>query len=545
MPSTSSRPLPWCEHVPPGRPPGLLPFDEQVLLAIGITSTAERIGMRDGQRATWLAKLPADVKAHFILRGANLPEAARIAAADEAARHGDVLFVTASANLSRATGPLNSVFLWLRCASLRYPHTPFVGKAEDDVWLNPSAVATLLRSHILPWVGKPYEAYIGAIATYHWDERSDGGPIGYREIPCTVPCAQQQQHKNNRTSSSSPSPLVGLFNFMKGPFLVLSQKLSRLVAHVPLRTAQAVDVIGTDGQPTGAWRTAASASSGSGGGGATTEASSMDPRCLRGSSWFWTNTATNRGIRRYEHNKHAWGRDDDGDGDGDGDGTGEAAAPEEERYEQVCGGRRQDASAGDEQPRPPHEAPPATSASSGRDGILRNTTTSSSQPGRWGTTAWDDVWLGYALSQLRTGRVALVALGDELFDDTWGFAAKETALLWHSRADADMARRVIGLERWAAQSGCVEVLRRRGLSSSAYRLTCHAKMAGAATVLTCASQPWLLCRARGRLHEGTHEGTSNCSARKVELWGRPSGVWLDVPTTRMVRIRGVWTQVNS
>ena len=71
---------------------GLLPFDEQVLLAIGITSTAERIGMRDGQRATWLAKLPADVKAHFILRGANLPEAARIAAADEAARHGDVLF---------------------------------------------------------------------------------------------------------------------------------------------------------------------------------------------------------------------------------------------------------------------------------------------------------------------------------------------------------------------------------------------------------------------------------------------------------------------
>ena len=113
----------------------------------------------------------------------------------------------------------------------------------------------------------------------------------------------------------------------------------------------------------------------------------------------------------------------------------------------------------------------------------------------------------------------------------------ETALLWHSvrmrtwRGVCDRPGEMGRAERMCG-----------GIAAARAVFECippHVPRTrtGAATVLTCASQPWLLCRARGRLHEGTHEGTSNCSARKVELWGRPSGVWLDVPTTRMVRIR--------
>ena len=65
--------------------------------------------MRDAQRETWLQTLPEDVVVRFVLRGMGLREAEREMLAAEATKHHDIVRVAASANLSRATGPLNSV----------------------------------------------------------------------------------------------------------------------------------------------------------------------------------------------------------------------------------------------------------------------------------------------------------------------------------------------------------------------------------------------------------------------------------------------------
>ena len=129
-----------------------------------------------------------------------------------------------------------------------------------------------------------------------------------------------------------------------------------------------------------------------------------------------------------------------------------------------------------------------------------------------------------------------------------------------------------GLHRWAhrRESICDAELGRRALQGTAFRLTCSAKYGGSSannvgpsasaevegtsegsySVRSCAGQPWLLCRAHTRLHEG-----SNCSAARVELWGQPGldgqPIRLDAPprasprtVTRLVRIRGKWTNVT-
>ena len=117
----------WCEATQ---------ADTTTLLALGIISTVDRRYMRDASRPTWLSRLPRDVRVNFVLRGLGLTSDMRRAALEEATVSRDVLFVTASATLNRAAGPLHSTFLWLRCAIHRYPGAPFIGKAEDDVWVH-------------------------------------------------------------------------------------------------------------------------------------------------------------------------------------------------------------------------------------------------------------------------------------------------------------------------------------------------------------------------------------------------------------------------
>ena len=450
---------------------------EPVLLAIGVTSTLERREMRDAQRASWLRRLPMDVKAHFILRGLGLTSDDRLRASAEAAQHHDIKFVAARSNLSRAMGPLNSVFLWMRCAAVLYPSAPFVGKAEDDTWVHSEALAVLLRSSVLPWVGKPYEAYVGAIATYHWSEHVDGGPIGYREIPCSLDCAVPNRSAGGR--------VVGPFNFVKGPLVVLSAGLARRVGFVaPHEGATAVD----------------------------------DPRCLRGSSWFWRPT-----------HQRTQGISDD-------DELSTSAA--EDGYADACGA--------------------SIDANSTWAAALHTAA------GRYGTVAWDDVWVGYALSQLRTHRVAVLGFGDELFDDTWGFAAKSTAIYWHSRADADVSRRMAGLQGWIDRGACSEALRHRALRASAFRVSCHPKRKDGTTFLTCARQPWLLCRVRALFARtalpqpaaAASNSTTNatpptvpCSTVKTDLWGQPNpltGEPITPPVpTKLVRVRCVWMKVPA
>jgi hypothetical protein len=237
--------LPFC--LPVGRRvvQPTLPNDRGTLVALGILSTSSRTVFRDTARATYLRELPADVSAAFVMRGRHLNHSTRVSLSLEARVHSDMLFVNASAELPRESGPLHSIYLWFLCATQRYPHVPFVGKLDDDTWLNAGALATLLRGHVLPWVGRPFEAYVGAFATYHWDERRDGGPVFYREIPCTLPCARK-----------SGSSIAGPYNFAKGPAFVLSAALARLLSH------------------------------------SDAERPARDPRCLNGSLWFWRGGTT-------------------------------------------------------------------------------------------------------------------------------------------------------------------------------------------------------------------------------------------------------------
>ena len=144
----------------------------------------------------------------------------------------------------------------------------------------------------------------------------------------------------------------------------------------------------------------------------------------------------------------------------------------------------------------------------------------------------------------------MVGFGDELFDDTWGFAAKQTALYWHARVDNDVERRMAGLHGWMHRvNGCTDVMRTRSpeaLPPAAFRLTCHApKLKDGATLESCARQPWLLCRARS----GLLAVSSNCTASKIDLWGQPHPITgkpiLAEGATKLVRIRGVWKRVPS
>ena len=149
--------------------------DTDPLAVMGILSTSNRTRMRSIIRRTWLSRLPERLSAWFIVRGIG----ADTALLDESAWFSDMLFVGAASNLSRAVGPLHSIFLWFSCAAMKFPLASFVGKLDDDTWLYPDGVVALLSSLLPLSAGGVNGLYVGSHEGYFWDE-ADGRPVGCR-----------------------------------------------------------------------------------------------------------------------------------------------------------------------------------------------------------------------------------------------------------------------------------------------------------------------------------------------------------------------------
>ena len=147
-----------------------------------------------------------------------------------------------------------------------------------------------------------------------------------------------------------------------------------------------------------------------------------------------------------------------------------------------------------------------------------------------GRVIWEDVWVGYILSQLRDERsqtrVVAIHFEDDLVHDEWGFKSKPSALLWHSRVDRELPARMNRLHHWAKRHACPPLptaatrkkatrIRETKLGLRCLRLrtlnrTSHAKY----TALSCAGQPWLVCHQ----HRNNLFG-NDCSSGLVDLSG--------------------------
>ena len=92
--------------------------------------STESSKFRAAARSTWMANLTAGsgILPRFVLRGLDVsPDVL-----SEQKQHGDIVFVRAAQSLSRAAGPLHSIFLWWECALYAWPNAALIGKADDD-----------------------------------------------------------------------------------------------------------------------------------------------------------------------------------------------------------------------------------------------------------------------------------------------------------------------------------------------------------------------------------------------------------------------------
>ena len=99
-----------------------------------------------------------------------------------------------------------------------------MGKLDDDTYLHAGGMAALLRS-TLPWLDRPWMAFLGPMEAFSWDEKS-GLPAKWAGVQATAaPCL--------RTGSTQ----VGPFSFAKGAAFFLSSSLAALFARPDLVTA--------------------------------------------------------------------------------------------------------------------------------------------------------------------------------------------------------------------------------------------------------------------------------------------------------------------
>jgi hypothetical protein len=236
--------------------------------AIGIFSLEEHVKYRQAIRATWLRSAPAaNMTAHFVLRGLN----ARQSMLAEAAAHGDVVFVRATAKMSCKSGPLRKLMMWLACAIEAWPQAAMIGKADDDAWVHLPGIAIHVTTSLaaLRTGGSKRSSedaapsvVWGFMESYHWHEGVHR-PVGFmgiryahRRLPgegrlerCRrrlapplqplprrdVPKAWLAGHEAHGQSgpSDAPANVTGPFFFAKGPCYLVSRSLVRRVVEDP------------------------------------------------------------------------------------------------------------------------------------------------------------------------------------------------------------------------------------------------------------------------------------------------------------------------
>lgn len=373
--------------------------------AIGILSHEPRGRMRDTLRVTWLRELGPGLEARFVIRGAPLADAG--ATCGEAETHNDIFFVNAPSDLRRENGPLLSFVLWLRCAMLAFPRAPFVGKADDDVWVAARWVHhTLSQLSSLHWQ-QPY-TYVGGFEQYHWRPDVDA--------PARWSNGVQRESCRDRPSEGADHWLHGPFSFAKGALFLLSRPLATRLS----------------GQ---------------------------------GSSRHESRYAAMPRTRSYSPREHA-----------------EAIT------------------AGD----------PLRCVKWSKEWFAtREQNGSACQREVW--AAWEDVWVGYAVSRLALPSLMLVNVGgqarESLFRDAHGLVSSPATVVWHSKIDDDFPRRAAIIHRWWREEGARECSESHVTCSSVPLLEPRSR----GNVTTCAKASLRLCHARQR--------RKGCSHAQLSLWG--------------------------
>jgi hypothetical protein len=128
------------------------PVDPAPRLAVlGVLTTDGHRDYREAIRSSWMRKSTlADITTRFVMRGLGS------AAEDEARRHGDIVFVEALASANRKIGPLQSLVMWWQCAVETWPQASLIGKADDDIWVNPKPISLPLPLPDIPLFAYPY-----------------------------------------------------------------------------------------------------------------------------------------------------------------------------------------------------------------------------------------------------------------------------------------------------------------------------------------------------------------------------------------------------
>lgn len=217
---------------------------------LGVFTVDDRALLRDAHRKSWMApalqfpSVRGSLAARFVARaaGAELPVLLR-----ESQAHGDITFLNASATAPRSTGPLLTLLAWWECAVTAWPGATFIGKADDDVWIDLPRVGAHLHSTHADLCGRhpTPRVYWGLMESYSWQLETQmpvAWSYGYphRQHNCTVGLrpspGTRQRHSgaSKEGSGAARSELIapptfelveGPFPFAKGPLYFLSTNL--------------------------------------------------------------------------------------------------------------------------------------------------------------------------------------------------------------------------------------------------------------------------------------------------------------------------------
>ena len=194
-----------------------------LLAALGVVSYDANIRtvMRNATRHSWLSSAPTfGLAAHFVLRGLHIPESSLVWGESKA--HGDLLLLNASTHMNRQVGPLVSLFMWYECATVQYPEVPFVGKLDDDAWLQVPGMAAIL-SAATHWADRKWAAYIGRLECYSWHV-VDEGPMMWRSGGSWNKCYRPRGQHGELLVGPNKWNYTGPFAFAKGGANFLSMR---------------------------------------------------------------------------------------------------------------------------------------------------------------------------------------------------------------------------------------------------------------------------------------------------------------------------------
>ena len=215
---------------------------------LGCFSAPQNKRQREVIRLSWWdAHGESGILTRFAVRGLN----ASSSVLAEAQQHGDVVLLqNVSAPLGRFRGMLLSLMAWMDIALITWPHVPYIGKADDDIWADLHSIASSLRaSHEL--MGQQWWLVWGSFEIFHWDV-SEHRPVGWcgapacpkfeqvlRQMPnCTKDAevgwlhSKTGQHDGRfrrRGRAPKDGAIVGPFMFPRGPLLLLAAPLANAV----------------------------------------------------------------------------------------------------------------------------------------------------------------------------------------------------------------------------------------------------------------------------------------------------------------------------